>query len=64
MCWVEFLPSMGPVLFMDLSSSGEVSFSRGSVHFVDFKIFFEALVSLSTFVELIEFLDPSILWIT
>ena len=49
---------------MDPSSSGEVSSSRGSIHFVDFKIFFEALVGLSTFVELIEFLDPSILWIT
>ena len=46
------------------SSSGEVSSSRGFVHFVDFKIFFEALVGLSTFVELIEFLDSSILWIT
>ena len=40
---------------MDLSSSREVSSSRGSVHFVDFEIFFETFVGSSTFVELIEF---------
>ena len=56
----------GFVLFVDPSSSGKVSSSRarGSIYFVDFKIFFEPLVGSSTFVELIEFLDPSILWTT
>ena len=49
---------MGPL------SSGKVSSSRGSIYFVDFKIFFEPLVGSSTFVGLIEFLDPSILWTT
>ena len=54
----------GSVLFVGPLSSGKVSSSRGSIYFVDFKIFFEPLVGSSTFMELIEFLDPSILWTT